>query len=147
MIILMAKYESFTAVKRRLAKERFHHKPRKQAIRLLYNKFLETGSVADRSRSGRPNSSVNPENAQRVVSILDDEGEFYSVPAISNILDISIGSTFTILHKMLKYKPYKLQLHQKLSEEDFMDRMNSCQAILAEHAKSHNLFENLITSD
>ena len=75
----MAKYESVTAVKRQLTKEGFQHKPTDQTIRLLYKKFLETGSVEDKVRSGRPNSSVNPENAQKVVAILEDKENFYSV--------------------------------------------------------------------
>ena len=45
IVILMAKYESVTAVKRQLTKEGFQHKPTDQTIRLLYKKFLETGSV------------------------------------------------------------------------------------------------------
>ena len=110
IVILMAKYESVTAVKRQLTKEGFQHKPTDQTIRLLYKKFLETGSVEDKVRSGRPNSSVNPENAQKVVAILEDKENFYSVPAISNMLDISIGSTFTILHKMLNYIVYCVQV-------------------------------------
>ena len=110
IVILMAKYESVTAVKRQLTKEGFQHKPTDQTIRLLYKKFLETGSVEDKVRSGRPNSSVNPENAQKVVAILEDKENFYFVPAISNMLDISIGSTFTILHKMLNYIVYCVQV-------------------------------------
>ena len=110
IVILMAKYESVTAVKRQLTKEGFQHKRTDQTIRLLYKKFLETGSVEDKVRSGRPNSSVNPENAQKNVAILEDKENFYSVPAISNMLDISIGSTFTILHKMLNYIVYCVQV-------------------------------------
>ena len=110
IVILTAKYESVTAVKRQLTKEGFQHKPTDQTIRLLYKKLLETGSVEDKVRSGRPNSSVNPENAQKVVAILEDKENFYSVPAISNMLDISIGSTFTILHKMLNYIVYCVQV-------------------------------------
>ena len=110
IVILMAKYESVTAVKRQLTKEEFQHKPTDQTIRLLYKKFLKTGSVEDKVRSGRPNSSVNPENAQKVVAILEDKENFYSVPAISNMLDISIGSTFTILHKMRNYIVYCVQV-------------------------------------
>ena len=53
IVILMAKYESVTAVKRQLTKEGFQHKPTDQTIRLLYKKFLETGSVEDKVRSGR----------------------------------------------------------------------------------------------
>ena len=63
IVILMAKYESVTSVKGQLTKEGFQHKPTDQTIGLLYKKFLETGSVEDKVRSGRPNSSVNPENA------------------------------------------------------------------------------------
>ena len=110
VVILMAKYESVTAVKRQLTKEGFQHKPTDQIIRLLYKKFLETGSVEDKVRSGRPNSSVNPENAQKVVASLEDKENFYSVSAISNMLDISIGSTFTILHKMLNSIVYCVQV-------------------------------------
>ena len=76
----------------------------------MYKKFLETGSVENKVRSGRPNSSVNPENAQKVVAILEDKENFYSVPAISNMLDISIGSTFTILNKILMYTVYCVQV-------------------------------------
>ena len=118
IVILMAKYESVTAVKRQLTKEGFQHKPTDQTIRLLYKKFLETGSVEDKVRSGRPNSSVNPEITQKVVAILEDKENFYSVPAISNMLDISIGSTFTILHKMLNYIVYRVQV-SLLSEIHF----------------------------
>ena len=75
----MAKCESITAVKRQLTKEGFQHKPTDQTIRLLYKKFLETGSVEDKVRSGRPNSSVNPDNAKKVVAILEDKENFYSV--------------------------------------------------------------------
>ena len=110
IVILMAKYESVTAVKRQLTKEGFQHKLTDQTIRLLYWKFLETGSVEDKVRSGRPNSTVNPENAQKVVAILEDKENFYFVSAISNMLDISIGSTFTILHKMLNYIVYCVQV-------------------------------------
>ena len=110
IVILMAKYESVTAVKRQLTKEGFQHKPTDLTICLLYKKFLETGFVEDKVRSGRLNSSVNPENAQKVVAILEDKENFYSVPAISNMLDISIGSTFTILHKMLNYIVYCVQV-------------------------------------
>ena len=110
IVIPMAKYESVTEVKRQLTKEGFQHKPTDQTIRLLYKKFLEIGSVEDKVRSGRPNLSVNPKNAQKVVAILEDKENFYSVPAISNMLDISIGSTFTILHKMLNYIVYCVQV-------------------------------------
>ena len=82
IVILMAKYESVTAVKRQLTKEGFQHKPTDQTIRLLYKKFLETGSVEDKMRSGRPNSSVNPENAQKVVAILEDKKIFTLFPQL-----------------------------------------------------------------
>ena len=118
IVILMAKYESVTVVKRQLTKEGFQHKPTNQTIRLLYKKFLVTGSAEDKVRSGRPNSSENPENAQKVVAILEDKQNFYSVPAISNMLDISIGSTFTILNKILMYTVYCIQV-SLLSEINF----------------------------
>ena len=44
----MAKYESITAVKRKLTKEGFQHKPTDKTIRLLYKKFLEIGSVEEK---------------------------------------------------------------------------------------------------
>ena len=50
IVILMAKYESVTAVKRQLTKEGFQHKPTHQTIGLLYKKFLEIGSVEDKVR-------------------------------------------------------------------------------------------------
>ena len=61
IVIPMAKYESVTAVKRKLEREGFQHKPTDKTIRFLYERFSETGSVEDEVRLGRPNSSVNPE--------------------------------------------------------------------------------------
>ena len=55
IVILMAKYKSVTAVKRKLARGGFKHKPTDQTIRFLYEKISETGFVEDEVRLGRPN--------------------------------------------------------------------------------------------
>ncbi len=50
-------------------------------IRSTYKKFLETGSVEDRPRSGRPCSSVNEENAEKIQKVLDDNTDFFPLMA------------------------------------------------------------------
>jgi hypothetical protein len=116
-------------------------------IRSTYDKFLETGTVVDRPRSGRPCSSVNEENAEKIQEVLDDSADFFSIDDMAEILEISHGSTHTLLRKTLHYVPYKIQCYQRLFDEDFHNRALACEEILKKAAEVDGFFNKLITSD
>jgi transposase len=65
----MAKLESATAVRRTLQRGNVSDIPNEKTIRHIYDKFLETGSVEDRERPGRP-SSVTEEKKEEIVEAL-----------------------------------------------------------------------------
>lgn len=147
VVRLMIKYESTTMVRRDLQRQNWKNIPSDPTMRSLLKKFLETGSVADRDRCGRPITSVSDENCEAAAAYLaDNPDDFHSVNELKNILDISFGSTHSILRQHLGMKPYKLQLHQRLSDEDKAARVSACQTML-EKNEENGFFENLITSD
>ena len=69
IVILMTKSEPATAVRRTLQRENVSDIPTERTIRYIYDKFLETGSVEDRQRLGRP-SSVTEEKEEEIAKAL-----------------------------------------------------------------------------
>jgi len=54
IILLMAKLESVTLVRRTLKQEKWEIIPERKTLTKFYAKFCSTGSVEDLDRSGRP---------------------------------------------------------------------------------------------
>ena len=54
IVVLMAKFESPTEVLRALKRENITPLPANNTIADIYQRFLDTGSVEDRIRTGRP---------------------------------------------------------------------------------------------
>jgi hypothetical protein len=69
IVVLMAKLESPTLVRRQLQHKNVDDVPTVATIKRIYNKFLETGSVKDRDRSGRPASTI-PEKITEISEVL-----------------------------------------------------------------------------
>lgn len=144
VVKLMIKLESVTLVRRELVRRKWKQVPSEKTCRSLLTKFETTGSVADLPRSGRPHDAVNDSNVEAARSIIDEN--FHSCTEVANVLNISRGSAHTILRYELGLKPYKLQLHQRLSEEDMVARVVACQAILLKNDEE-SILDHLITSD
>jgi hypothetical protein len=130
-----------------MAKEGIKDIPTDATMRSIYAKFLETGSVADLPRSGRPSTSVSDENAIKVEALLASSDDFFSVDGIAELLDISHGSAHTLLRKKLHYIPYKIQYYQKLFDEDYQSRVLACESILEKASEINGFYDRLITSD
>ena len=63
IVLLFAKFESVTAVKRALISEGWKESPADNSIRSVYNRFCQNGSIEDLPRPVRPNIfSRNSEN-------------------------------------------------------------------------------------
>ena len=65
----MVKFESGTVVKRKLQSDFGKNTPTEHDIRTLFERFCETGSVDDRSRSGR-STVINQEKVHEVNDFL-----------------------------------------------------------------------------
>ena len=65
IVLLMAKFESATIVKRKLQSDFGKNTPTEHGVRTIFERFCETGSVEDRSRSGRP-TVINQEKVDEV---------------------------------------------------------------------------------
>ncbi len=116
IVILMAKLESATAVRRTLQRENVSDIPTEKTIRHIYDKFLETGSVEDRERPGRP-SSVTEEKKEEIVEALA-KTPMTSIRRLSQEVNMSTSLVHHTMRYVLKYKPYKMHLTQQVYDED-----------------------------
>ena len=146
IVKLMIKLESASLVRRELTRRKWNQVPSEKTCRSLLTKFETTGSIADMPRSGRPRDAASDSNVEYAQAIINNDGNFHSCSEVAYELNISRGSAHKILRHELGLKPFKLQLHQKLSEEDMAARVVACQAILLKH-EEHSILDHLITSD
>ncbi|EFN89264.1 hypothetical protein EAI_01596, partial [Harpegnathos saltator] len=106
----------------------------KSTVQYTVTRLLETGTVQDRPRSGRPKSATNDDMSLDVL-LSFQENPHTSVPrtaqAISKLTahDISQGSILNILKKH-KYHPYKTVITQELMEDDFNRRIQFCEEMM-----------------
>ena len=65
IVLLTGKFESGTVVKRKLQSDLDKNTPTEHGIRTIFERFCETGSVEDRSQSGR-SVVINQEKVDEV---------------------------------------------------------------------------------
>src|ERR1043165_3014910 len=145
IVILMAKYDSPTIVIRKCKKARWcpTRIPTRKTILIIYNKFRETGSVEDRSKSRRP-FVKDPQTIQ--ITEYFDENLSSSIRQASQNLSISDGKIQSVL-KQSNYFPYKLKIHQKLEQEDLAHRKSMAEELLMKNSEDPSFFNRIIFSD
>ena len=91
-------------------------------------------STNDAERSGRPNEAVIPENIKKINKFVMNNRK-WEVHELANIVKISDGSVFTILHELLgmrklcaKWVPRELTVDQK---QHRIDASEECLALLS----------------
>ncbi|KAA3669775.1 uncharacterized protein DEA37_0011692 [Paragonimus westermani] len=107
-------------------------------ITRLIERFEETGSVADRKRSGRP--SADEGTVEKVSKVLEQTSAqsslgSTSVRRISDECGISKTSVHRIMRNFLHLFPYKLQLLQALQPTDKPQRVAFAEWLLADRDK------------
>lgn len=70
----------------------------------------------------------------------------YSIRQVSQLRGISKSSVHTTL-KINKFYPYKMQIHQKLKEDDFNRRVEFCEKISEIINKNPNFLKNICFYD
>ena len=89
------------------------------SIRLWHKKFMETGTVFDTRRSGRPKTSE--ENIERVRQAFQ-RSFIKSIRTAARQLELPRSTVHKILHKNLRLYAYKVQMLQALQPNDMPRR-------------------------
>ena len=95
---------------------------------------METGSILDRKRSGRPSIDEETVDAVRVAF---HRSLRKSIRVASNELAIPRSTVHKVLHKRLRLHAYKLQIVQALKPDD-----RPCRAAFAEEILQRNNDDN-----
>lgn len=95
--------------------------PPRTTISSWKKKMLETGSLHDRPRSGRPLTDKN----QEIISIIEEDDR-KSQRSVAHEARCSQSTVQRVL-KREGFKPYKFQWVQALNEEDYDRRLEFCQ--------------------
>ena len=103
--------KSPTAVQRKFRNEFGQDPPHTNSIKRWFKNFMETGSILDRKRSGRPSIDEETVDAVRVAF---HRSPRKSIRVASNKLAIPRSTVHKVLHKRLRLHAYKLQIVQAL---------------------------------
>ena len=120
--------------------------PTRRIIYAIHRKFMETGSVVDAQRSGRPKSGLSEENI-RVLEEAYVLSQGKSIRRAAVELEISRSSIQRMLRKDIKAFPYKLQTVHKLEEEDKNRRVEMCETLLYHYENDPSILDNIWFSD
>jgi len=107
--------KSPVSVQREFRNEYGRPPPDVKSLKAWYSKFVETGSVGDLNRSGRPSVSDETVGAVRE-AFQRSPGK--STRRASNELRVSQSTAVKILHKRLKLYAYKVQIVQSLQPDN-----------------------------
>lgn len=122
-----------------------NNKISKTTVITTIRRYEETGSVKDRPRSGRPKEATNEEQSLATLqSFVEDPS--ISLRRVSEEQGISRGSVAKIM-KLNKWHPYKIHLHQELSEDDFDRRVEFCEIMMQMIDDDPLLLNNIVFSD
>ncbi len=126
IVLLYGQYDrSYNATANAFNERHPEHNITRKAVSELIQKFMLTGSVSDKVRSGRPSTdelteiavlaqiSINPQQSARDVA----DGQNLSRWSVHKVL------------KKHKFHPYKVKLVQELSEDDFDRRIEFCEVM------------------
>ena len=97
--------------------------PHRIAAISLYRKFLETGSVADRPRSGRPQLAYEKKIQVQEQMMMSPST---STRRLSQLLSIPKSTIHRTLKDDLGMHPYKIRKVHQLKEHDARARLNFC---------------------
>ena len=115
------KLKSPTAVQRKFRNEFGQDPSHTNSIKRWFKNFMETGSILDHKRSGRPSIDEETVDAVRVAF---HRSPRKSIRVASNKLAIPRSTLFhepKVLHKRLRLHAYKLLIVQALKPDDHIE--------------------------
>ncbi|CAO4366563.1 unnamed protein product [Caenorhabditis nigoni] len=102
----------------------------KMTVWRAIKRWQETGDDQDRSRSGRPRTSITPERV-KVVRERIRRNPHRSMRKMSEEVHTSVRSLRRIVRNVLKMKAYRVRKVAILSERNKLARLRKCKALLS----------------
>ena len=103
-------------------------------------------SIADKPRSGRPSTSVNPDNKTYAdESIRTDRRS--TVEELASKLDVSIGSAHSVVASLGYSKVCARWVPRQLTEDHKIEKVRCCTQLLEHHHGDPTFLERIITGD
>lgn len=136
--------KSVTQVQRNFRTKYGKHPPSRNSIIAWKNKFLETGSVLDRHRSGRRSTSES--DVDRIHQSFARSPR-KSVRTASMELRIPRSTVHDVLHKKLRLRAYKVQITQELQVNDLPRRYAFALEMLSKMEDDDNFLKKIIFTD
>lgn len=108
-------------------------------------RYEQTGSVQNKTKSGRPKSARNDDSAQLVLqAVVENPG------TSTRKMATQLGMSRTSVRRVLKehhYHPFKMHLVQELLEGDFDHRLEFCEEMMLRYDENRNFFNWICFSD
>ena len=105
---------------------------------------METGSILDRKRSGRPSIDVETVDALRVAF---HRCPRKSIRVASNEVSNPRSTIHKVLHKRLRLHAYKLQIVQALKQDDYPRRTAFTEEVLQRIDDDNDYLNSVVFSD
>ena len=137
------KLKSPTAVQRKFRNEFGQDPPHTNSIKRWFKNFMETGSILDRKRLGRP--SIDEEIVD-AVHVAFHRSPRKSIRVVSNELAIPRSTFHKVLRKRLRLHAYKLQIVQALKPDDHPRRAAFAEEILQRIDDDSDYLNNVVFS-
>ena len=144
IVLLFAKLESYTLLRRHLQSQGWDNIPSEKTVRRVFQKFKDTGSVHDLTKCGRPSLE---DEVQDTIKEIFEERPTSSVRSAAHEVGCSHTTVHNVIRKKEKLFPYKLQMTQKLYEEDHALRVAMAEKLLEKISSDIDFLENVIFSD
>jgi hypothetical protein len=118
--------------------------PTDKTTRAWYKQFTETGCLCKQKSSGSPLTAED--DVERVrASFLHSPKK--STATAAKELSMSKTTAWRVLHKRLVFKPYHIQMVQKLSDEDHRRRLDFCLRLQDLMSSDNHFLEKVQFSD
>ena len=103
-------------------------------------------SIADKLRSGRPSTSVNPDNKTYTDELIRTDRRI-TVEELASKLDVSIGRPHSIVVSLGYSKVCACWVPRQLTEDHKTERVRCCTQLLEHHQEYPTFLERIITGD
>lgn len=146
MIFVLGESERNCLLANRIYHQRYPERrlPKVDSFQKLLDRFVETGNVQYEKRE-RIKNVVNEENELSVV-LATTEDPHISQRKVCSLVGISRRSVGRILKKN-KFHAYHIQMHQELSDDDFLKRLQFCNWARGKMQEDATFFNNVLFTD
>lgn len=114
-------------------------------VNRVWNKWLQSKSLEDRPRSGRPPIITN-ENCVQVIKQCLQENDQRSIKELSEHTGFAKKTIYRMLH-VNKFFPYKAAIHQKILPHDPVERLAFCHYMINQIEAEPQFLTRLMMSD